>query len=89
MRAHQPERGQRDVTGPECHEHVGETPRETGGRDSFVGYMLGQVQHARAVDEELRTALTEVQPPRVDFGEKLDQVRCRGTLGRNGTAQLD
>jgi hypothetical protein len=89
MRAYQADRRQRRVTAPECSEHIGESPDETRRLNPPVGGMLGQLQHVRAVGEKRRAAFTEVQPPRIHFGEKLDETRCRGALGSDRAAQFD
>jgi hypothetical protein len=89
MRADQTNRRQRGGAGPQCLEHVGNAPRETSRRNPAVGGVLGEVQHLRAIDKQRRTAFAEVQPPRIDLGEDLDHVRCRGALRHDGTPQLD
>jgi hypothetical protein len=42
-----------------------ELPGGSGSLDAMVGRVLRQVQHLRAIREERRTALTEIEPPGV------------------------
>ena len=73
--------GQRDRSLFEERQDGRELPRRPRGRDSSVGRVLGQMQHARAVGEQRCAALPQVEPPRVDLAETANQLRRRRALG--------
>jgi hypothetical protein len=51
--------------------------------------MFGEVKDLGAIPEKGGAPLGEVQPPGIDLCEDLDQVTRYGSLGHDGTPQLD
>ena len=56
--------------------------RRPRGLDPVQGSMLREMKHLRAVGEHRRTALAEVQPARVEFGERRHERSDRFSLQR-------
>jgi hypothetical protein len=54
-----------------------EFPRSACGFDSAVSCMLRQVQYLRAVGEQRRATLAEIQPPRIYLREVRDELHRR------------
>ena len=50
------------------------------GFDSTVRFMLGEMQHLRAVGKQRRTSLTQVETALVDFRQGGNELRRRRTL---------
>ena len=48
-------------------------PRGAGGLDPSIGRVLGEAEDLRAVGEERRAALPEIEPPRVQFRQRRNQ----------------
>lgn len=61
-------------------EHDWKSPARTGGFDAVVGRTFGEVKHLRAVSKERRAAVTQIEPPRVDFDQAPQQIRGRHTF---------
>ena len=55
-------------------------PRHASGLDPSIGGVLGETEDLRAIGKEGRTALSEVQAPRVQLRERRNKMRRRVTL---------
>jgi hypothetical protein len=62
--------------------------RHTSGFDSSISRVLGEAERLRAVGEKRRAALPEIEPARVQFRERRDQVSRRLTLVCNQPPDL-
>jgi hypothetical protein len=57
-------------------------PDYAGGFDPAIRGVLGQIQHLRAVDEQRRTPLREIELARIELGQPGDEGgRCPTSIG--------
>jgi hypothetical protein len=75
MGCQQSDRRQVDRALGEQVQNYRKAPRCAGRLDSMIGGMFRQIQELRAVGEEGRAAGAEIQPPRVELGERRDHPR--------------
>jgi hypothetical protein len=79
---------QRDGSVDQQIEDHGKLARRTCGLDAAVRRVLRQVQRPRAVHEQRRVPLREVQPTRVHFGEQGDQPGGGVPFPLNGAFEI-
>src|SRR5262245_51497431 len=60
----------------------------SGGFDSTVGSMFGQMQHLRAVGEQRRAAFAEIQSARIHLREVRYDLRSGLSLVRDHSLQM-
>jgi hypothetical protein len=63
-------------------------PRRAHRRDPLVGNRFRKAQYAHAVGEHRRARFAEVEPPRIDLREVLDQIRLELASAVNQFDQL-
>ena len=69
VRRQQTNRGQGDRPVGQQRQDDRKLPRNASGLDASIGGVLGEAEDLRAVGEERRAALPEIEPPRVQFRE--------------------
>ena len=82
VRGEKADEGQVQRTVRERIEYRREAACRTGRLDASVRRVFGQMEHTRAVGEERRAALGQIEPPRVELGQCGDQLGGRVALAR-------
>jgi hypothetical protein len=85
VRRHEPDGRQRDGTIFERREDGRKAARRAGRLDPVVGGAFGEVQRLRAVREQRRVALAEVEPPRVELHQRAHERRRGAAFRRRET----
>ena len=88
VRRQERDRRQRHRAIAEHVEHAWTPARGSRRFDPPVRRVLGQMQHLRAVGEERRAALAQIQPALVELRQQCDQADRRGTLTRGRNLDL-
>ena len=56
---------------------LGKTARGAGGFDAAVGCVFGKMQHLRAIGEQRRAPLTQIELAGIELRERCDELRSR------------
>ena len=85
VRRQQPDGGQRYGPLIERREDCGEAACRAGSLDAVIGGTLGEVQRVRAVGEQRRVALAQVEPAHVELHQRAHESRSSAAFRRRQT----